>query len=36
MAALIVTVWAGLLTYLLAYYQPDWRSPPLHGRVAPR
>ncbi|MBO3271683.1 fatty acid desaturase [Hymenobacter defluvii] len=26
-ALLIMTLWAGLLTYLLAYYQPDWRTP---------
>lgn len=26
-AGLILAAWAGLLTFLLAYYQPDWRTP---------
>ncbi|GAB3401530.1 beta-carotene ketolase (CrtW type) [Hymenobacter luteus] len=27
MAALIVAAWAGLLAYLLAFYEPNWRTP---------
>ena len=26
-AILVLTAWAGLLTFLLGFYQPDWRSP---------